>query len=331
MDPMGAEKLITTLGFPPEIARLYERLQPLSGRPFGEVSEHLGLSRDQVVALASSLIDAEIVEIHDDTIQVLAPALALSRMLEAAAERARRAHEQLLSISRAVPHVAAQGAGLPSAQLEESVQPLDGEVFRARYLPETLTTLVQRTTGDLAWLRPDQWTMPWEADMNQLVAEAVVSGRRVRAIYPVRALAEGPAVLQARVDVGEEVRVLPHVFTRLLVIGTTHAILPEPLGQISTPRIMVRQRGLVESLGLLFEELWARASPVAEYERGTKGDELRRQLLQQLAAGAQDEQIARRLGTSLRTVRRRVAEVMAELGAESRFQAGVEAARRGWL
>jgi DNA-binding NarL/FixJ family response regulator len=34
---------------------------------------------------------------------------------------------------------------------------------------------------------------------------------------------------------------------------------------------------------------------------------------------------------SLRTVRRRVAEVMAELGADSRFQAGVEATRRGWL
>ena len=167
--------------------------------------------------------------------------------------------------------------------------------------------------------------------MNQLVAEAVASGRRARAIYPVRALTEAPAVLQARADVGEEVRVLPEVFTRLLVIGTTHAILPEPLGQITTPRTMVRQRGLVEALGILFEELWQRASPVAEYERGAKHDEPRRQLLQQLAAGAQDEQIARRLGMSLRTVRRRVAEVMAELGADSRFQAGVEATRRGWL
>ena len=54
-------------------------------------------------------------------------------------------------------------------------------------------------------------------------------------------------------------------------------------------------------------------------------------LLQQLAAGAQDEQIARRLGVSLRTVRRRVADLMSELGAESRFQAGVEASKRGWI
>ena len=43
------------------------------------------------------------------------------------------------------------------------------------------------------------------------------------------------------------------------------------------------------------------------------------------------KQIARTLGISLRTTRRRVAALMAELGADSRFQAGVEAVRRGWL
>jgi DNA-binding CsgD family transcriptional regulator len=331
MDAMGAEQLITALGFPPETARLYERLQGLSGRPVEEAAEALGMTVADFDVVAASLIEAEIVEVRDDTVQVLSPALALSRMIETAAGRARAAHDQLLNISRAVPHIAARTAVVPAAQLAASVQPLDGELFRDRYFPETVATLIRRTTGDLAWLRPDQWTLPWEEDMNQLVADVIASGRQARAIYPVKVLTEAPAVLQARVQIGEQVRVLPEVATRLLVIGTTHAIMPEPLGHITTPRVMVRQRALVEAVGLLFDELWERASPVAEYERGAKGDEVRRQLLQQLAGGAQDEQIARRLGTSLRTVRRRVAELMAELGAESRFQAGVEAARRGWL
>jgi DNA-binding NarL/FixJ family response regulator len=56
-----------------------------------------------------------------------------------------------------------------------------------------------------------------------------------------------------------------------------------------------------------------------------------RLLLSQLAGGAKDEQIARALGLSVRTVRRRVAELLVELGADSRFQAGVEAVRRGWI
>jgi DNA-binding NarL/FixJ family response regulator len=54
-------------------------------------------------------------------------------------------------------------------------------------------------------------------------------------------------------------------------------------------------------------------------------------LVDQLASGAKDEQIARALGLSLRTVRRRVAQLLDELGAGSRFQAGVEAVRRGWI
>jgi DNA-binding NarL/FixJ family response regulator len=59
--------------------------------------------------------------------------------------------------------------------------------------------------------------------------------------------------------------------------------------------------------------------------------DIRGNLLRQLAAGAKDEQIARTLGLSLRTVRRRVAGLLIELGVDTRFQAGVEAVRRGWL
>ena len=57
----------------------------------------------------------------------------------------------------------------------------------------------------------------------------------------------------------------------------------------------------------------------------------RRLLLAELADGVKDEQIARNLDLSLRTVRRRVASLMSELGVDTRFQAGVEAVRRGWL
>ena len=54
-------------------------------------------------------------------------------------------------------------------------------------------------------------------------------------------------------------------------------------------------------------------------------------LLALMAAGLKDEVVARQLGLSLRTVRRRIARLMDELGADTRFQAGIEAARRGWL
>ncbi|MCS5732357.1 helix-turn-helix domain-containing protein [Herbiconiux daphne] len=54
-------------------------------------------------------------------------------------------------------------------------------------------------------------------------------------------------------------------------------------------------------------------------------------ILALIATGMKDESIARQLGMSPRSLRRRSHELMVELGATNRFQAGAEAARRGWV
>jgi DNA-binding NarL/FixJ family response regulator len=48
-----------------------------------------------------------------------------------------------------------------------------------------------------------------------------------------------------------------------------------------------------------------------------------------MAEGEKDEAISRRLSISVRTCRRHIADYMAQVGATSRFQAGVIAARSG--
>ena len=87
---------------------------------------------------------------------------------------------------------------------------------------------------------------------------------------------------------------------------------------------------------VLFETLWRLSVPLhrPEPELGSRPDQpvLRdRQVLLMLAGGATDETIARQLGVSSRTVERRVRALLDRLGAETRFQAGAQAARRGWL
>ncbi|RPK62449.1 transcriptional regulator NarL [Streptomyces sp. ADI96-15] len=59
--------------------------------------------------------------------------------------------------------------------------------------------------------------------------------------------------------------------------------------------------------------------------------EAEREVLRLMCAGCTDEVAARRLGVSLRTVRRMVSRLMARLDARSRFEAGVRAGQRGWL
>lgn len=69
--------------------------------------------------------------------------------------------------------------------------------------------------------------------------------------------------------------------------------------------------------------------PPRQDEHGLSAQE--QQLLKLLASGLTDEAAGKRLGVSLRTVRRHMAALMERLNATSRFEAGLKAAQRGWL
>jgi DNA-binding NarL/FixJ family response regulator len=88
---------------------------------------------------------------------------------------------------------------------------------------------------------------------------------------------------------------------------------------------------LVGGVYSLFTAAWEAATDLGSYLRGDVPDLApeAREILRALGAGLTDEAAARRLGTSLRTYRRRVAEPMAALEDGSRFQAGVRAGELG--
>ncbi|MFS8095607.1 hypothetical protein LFM09_00545 [Lentzea alba] len=91
--------------------------------------------------------------------------------------------------------------------------------------------------------------------------------------------------------------------------------------------LVVHSSSLLAVLRTLFERIWAAAVPF-----GTDAGEAdTERLLTLLAAGMTDAAIARQFGWHLRTVQRRVRGLMSELGVRTRFQAGLQAARRGWL
>lgn len=322
--------LLTALGFPAAVDRLYHRVLAQSGREVVSVAASLMVTSDELLDQLAPLLEPQIARIEEGRLFIDGPVEAVGRMLSETADSAARAHAQLDAVAAAIPFLTAPDAKPGPGQVQDVV-PLDGEVSSGGRPVELLRALIEASKGDLLWLRPEQFRKPREEAMAAVVASCVREGRASRAIYPVRALSEARETLVMRADAGEQIRVLPELPTRLFIIGTTHAIMPEPLGYGDEPRTLTRQRGLVEALTLWFESMWDRAAPVTGLDRPETRSDLRRFLLQQLATGAQDEQIARRLGVSLRTVRRRVADILTELGADSRFQAGVEAARRGWL
>ena len=111
---------------------------------------------------------------------------------------------------------------------------LDGEVSSGGNVPGLLAALLLQSKGDLLQLRPDQWRHParppttrWPTSCARWSPRAGGCARSTRCR---RCTGGARALLACRAGVGEEIRLLPEVPTRMLVIGRTHAILPEPLG-----------------------------------------------------------------------------------------------------
>ena len=84
----------------------------------------------------------------------------------------------------------------------------------------------------------------------------------------------------------------------------------------------------------LFLKYWAAADDAFIRSAPRERDGITAQdteLLKLLVQGATDEQVARRLGVSMRTVRRMVSKLSEQVGASGRFELGVRAAQRGWV
>lgn len=323
---MSQHLFAAAFGLPVAAEGTYRRVLPHSGRSLEEIAGVLFLGPQELAAELRPLIALDVVRVERGVVSVAAPGEAVARYVAAQAAHLADASAQLRRVAAALPTLGEAGGDAAS----RDATAVDGDVGVGGNIPEVLVGWINRSAGDLCFLRPDQWRLPSESDMSRAVGNALRQGRRVRAIYPARALQEAPGVLTGRAAVGEHIRVLPEVPTRLAIVGG-RALVPEPLGVGNERRIALRQPALVRLVTAWFDQLWDGASAVPTLDRGEARPDLRRLLLAQLADGVKDEQIARSLGLSLRTVRRRIAALMRELGVDTRFQAGVEAGRRGWL
>jgi hypothetical protein len=96
----------------------------------------------------------------------------------------------------------------------------------------------------------------------------------------------------------------------------------------------IRVPEVAHAIGTLFQSVWNKAVSVMSESiifDGPHRSVLARRILTALHEGVPDEVAARELNVSVRTYGRYVAEIMSALGASSRFQAGVRAAKAGLL
>lgn len=123
----------------------------------------------------------------------------------------------------------------------------------------------------------------------------------------------------------------PSVAFRGVIADGRSALITMDRGATNHTALVVGPSPLLDGLAHLYEMTWSMGVPVGQDRDGAPLEEGELEVLKLLATGHKDEAIARQLGTTSRTVRRRVSNVLDALLARSRFQGGVEAQRRGWV
>ncbi|MET9789593.1 helix-turn-helix transcriptional regulator [Streptomyces canus] len=237
----------------------------------------------------------------------------VSELLAATAEEMATAYEAGLLREEPTRLIeVASGEGAIAARLEEMYARAEREVCLFDTPP---------------YLAPPVRQMDLQAD---LLRRGIVS----RGIYAAPALEDPKALSRAlrMVELGEQARVLPSVPLKLLVVDGCRALLPLTASVAGGYcAVVVWHSAVTEALQKLFEMAWQQAIPLGQAADDGELSESDRTLTRLLAAGMKDEAVARHLGVSLRTLRRRVSELQERLGATSRFQLGMRASQRGWV
>ncbi|MET9302462.1 LuxR C-terminal-related transcriptional regulator [Micromonospora aurantiaca] len=167
-----------------------------------------------------------------------------------------------------------------------------------------------------------------------MTASLVAQGVDLRSVYcPDSMYRPGRFELLVRLsEAGEQARMLPSLPFKLRIVDLRVAVV-SLTGDGYDNLALIHPSGLLDALIELFLVYWNQGTPLTSdrppVEDGPSDEELL--LLRLLRAGLKDEAIARQIGVSARTATRRIAALIDRLGATSRFQAGAEAAARGWL
>ena len=218
------------------------------------------------------------------------------------------------------------------AELMEIITGRDNIANRTEQLHDTARTQVR------GFDRPPYASQPGEIDQE---SDRLKQGVTYRVIYTPDAIGwpgriEGD--IRRTCEQGEQARVRPTLPLKLVVIDDRLAVVPVKTGPRVDAALVIHPCDLLDALVALFESEWERAIPLRSYLDGAReaSDDNSRPgenavaLLTGLAAGLTDEGIARSLGWSLRTTQRHIQQLMVELNASTRFQAGLEARERGW-
>jgi sugar-specific transcriptional regulator TrmB/DNA-binding CsgD family transcriptional regulator len=345
----AAAVALSDLGLSAEQEQLYLALLENPDLELRNLAGLASIGLDTVHETVDALIALKLVQ--PDTgrpasVVALDPTFALGRLVEQREDELMQAHRRTAETRSLIGELAARharvgqdaSAGPPPADdgASAGVEHIEG-VAQVR---ERLAELSFFARASIMSVQPGGPQSKAALDASRrLDQRAVARGLRMRLIHGSSVIADELNRIHVRDLIGDgvEIRLTDRPVSRMVIIDERVAVVPRNPDNSSEGALIVRHPGLLMGFVQLFERVWQDSDEVPWHEDDAAAaadesiSEQDRQILGLLAAGRTDETIARELGCSVRHLRRQIARLMGGLGAASRFEAGVEATRRGWL
>ncbi|MER5865047.1 helix-turn-helix transcriptional regulator [Kitasatospora sp. NPDC002040] len=329
--------MLEPLGLDSTAEQLYKSMLAHPDEDFTELSTRLRMDEKDIHRALHELSALALVRptLQEGTgYRAVSPDMAMEALI-ARQQAELTAHQLRIDTSRAA---AAQliaecsamtiGATLAGGDAERLVGP-DG-------IRERLAVLATRAEHEVMTFAPGGGHPAADLEASRPPNAALLDrGIRMRTIYLDSVRNHSPTLdhvswLSAR---GGQVRTAATLPVRMVIIDRHQVVLPLTTSDARTGAMLLKSEGVVTALCALFESVWATAIPLGEApttdQHGLSNQEA--EILRLLDTGFTDEAIAKRLGISSRTARRLTAVLMERLEARSRFEAGANAVRRGWL
>lgn len=322
------EFLLHVAGIEPLEERLYRALLASSPQGLTDLASAVGVPAGLLRGPLERLRSIGFITPLDEASELYVPVppdLALHLVVSREELKLRRNLDDLSKLRGSVARVSRELVGSIAESRDDVVNIVEG------------APLVRQKMADVALLARAQVRRlePVPLHDEDLETQADVTQR---AIYERSALDDHDQLqrIQLRQLRGESVRLLPKPPMRIVVADDDLAFVTLEDSEDRVRGVLLHPSPLLTGVLTLFDLLWERAIPL-DAGAATSGEAAWRiseddaALLRLLAAGLKDQAIARHLGIGLRTVVRRIGNLSRALDAETRFQAGLQAARRGLL
>jgi len=174
-----------------------------------------------------------------------------------------------------------------------------------------------------------------QLEMTREVVEVLLlRGVDVRNLFTSAALSRRPVQRYAEAvhRHGAEVRIVGRALQDTIIVDGCVAVVWGRIGATGEECLLMRGSPVLTSLYRLFGVAWDSANDLSLHTTWFCEDDIddvTLSVMRLLGAGCKDETAARKLGISVRTYRRHVAEIMRRLDATTRFQAGLRAMQLG--